>query len=305
VNVGSVNPYVVTMNSNHNLTAVFTQIPPNQYTLHVQVSGLGTTNATGDSLRNAGTSVAVKATANSGYQLDHWLLDNVNVGSVNPYVVTMNSNHNLTAVFTQIPSGHLFADGFESGNFIAWSGTSTTSGSANVASTLHHSGTYSGQFSVITGSGTRRAYCYENLASLTQLYANAWVYIADGLPLASGQSMWLIQFEGPVGTVLGSFGIRADASGSHWAVQSGNSPFAVAASSVPAPVEGQWYLLQAYYTHAATGKTIVLTVNGVEVVSLSQNTAASSNVMRARFGVGYYVTSSTASVYIDDVTIDS
>jgi len=87
------------------------------FNLYVQFSGSGTTNATGNSVRDAGTLVAVLASANSGYQLDHWVLDTMNVGSANPYVVMMSSNHDLTAVFTEIPSSHLFADGFESGSF--------------------------------------------------------------------------------------------------------------------------------------------------------------------------------------------
>jgi len=37
--------------------------------------------------------------------LDHWELDTVNVGSNNPYTVTMNADHSLTAVFTEIPEG--------------------------------------------------------------------------------------------------------------------------------------------------------------------------------------------------------
>jgi len=96
--------------------------------------------------------------------------------------------------------------------------------------------------------------------------------------------------EGPVGTVLGSFGFRADASGSRWLCSLAIRPL-------------RWrrlpclFLLRAMVSaagllhHAVTGKTIVLTVNGVEVVSLSQNTAAASNIVRARFGVGYYASS--------------
>ncbi|MDQ1281313.1 MAG: Flg new 2 protein [Thermoproteota archaeon] len=199
---------------------------------------------------------------------------------------------------------HIFTNGFESGNFNAWTGTTTTTGgSATVVTSPHYSGTYSGQFSVNTGSGTRRAYCYENLGGLTQLTASAYVYLASGLP-SSGQSTWLIQFVDSSGNALASYGIRADALGSHWAVQNGNTPFAMAASSVSAPVTGQWYLLQAYYTHSATGKTIVLTVNSQEVASLTQNTVNANNVANARFGIGYYIGSPAARVNIDDVTID-
>jgi hypothetical protein len=203
-------------------------------------------------------------------------------------------------------TGNIFEDGFESGNFNAWSGTTVTTGStATVVSNIHYGGSFSGQFNVLSGTSTRRAYVYKNSGGSTEVSAGAYVYIADGLPLASGQSMWLIQLEGPVGTLLASFGIRADASGSHWAVQSGNYPLALASSSVPLPVEGQWYQLTAYYTHASTGKTIILTVNGVEVASLSQNTAAASSIVRARYGISYYGASSTARIYVDNATLET
>jgi hypothetical protein len=172
---------------------------------------------------------------------------------------------------------------------------------------MPHSGTYSGQFLANAGpsSPARRAYAYENVGGLAELVANAYVYIADGLSLANGQSMWLIQFVDSGGNALASFGVRADSSGLHWAVQYSSYPYAVAASSVAAPLEGQWYLLQAYYTHASTGKTIVLTVDGAEVASLTRNTYSSNNVANVRFGVDYYVNTSAAQVYIDDVTIDN
>jgi hypothetical protein len=275
---------------------------PIPYTLHVQISGSGVTNATGDTVYNKGTIVAVGAAASSGYSLTHWLLDNSNVGSANPYVITMNGNHNLTAVFVESASEHLFADGFESGSFVAWSGTTTTTGSSAIAvSTLHNTGTYSGQFTVGSGSGTRRAYSYENLGGLAELTASAYVYVADGLPLVSDRSMWLFQFEGPVGTVLASFGIRADNTGSRWALQYGNTPYFIGTTG---PSSGVWYLLEAYFTHAASGKTLALSVNGVEVASLSQNTVSASNVVRVRFGMTYFAGSSAATAYVDDVAID-
>jgi hypothetical protein len=51
------------------------------------------------------TAVSAGATADPGYTFDHWELDSVNVGSANPYSVTMNQNHTLKALFTPIPTG--------------------------------------------------------------------------------------------------------------------------------------------------------------------------------------------------------
>ena len=80
---------------------------------------------------------------------------------------------------------------------------------------------------------------------------------------------------------------------------------AYASASPLIPAEGQWYLIGAYYTQASTGKTIMLTVNGVEVASLSQDTSGDNMVALVRCGLDYYTGSSASTVYIDDVTIDS
>ena len=52
-----------------------------------------------------GTMVSVSALPNGGYVLDHWVLDSINVGTANPYTVTMNSNHTLQALFKPISIG--------------------------------------------------------------------------------------------------------------------------------------------------------------------------------------------------------
>ncbi len=50
--------------------------------------------------------VSVTATANSNWVFDHWELDGANVGSANPYTVTMDDDHLLVAVFkTESQSG--------------------------------------------------------------------------------------------------------------------------------------------------------------------------------------------------------
>jgi hypothetical protein len=99
VNVGSANPYQVTMNQNHTLKAVFIRL----YALNIIATAGGTTNPTpGTHIYDNGTLVSVTAIPNTNYQLDHWELDTVNVGSANPYQVTMNQNHTLKAVFVRL-----------------------------------------------------------------------------------------------------------------------------------------------------------------------------------------------------------
>ena len=80
----------------------FANIEVVQYTLTISVVGSGTTvPAPGPHLYDAGTAVSVDAQPASGWMLDHWLLDDGDVGAADPYVVTMNDDHTLAAVFVE------------------------------------------------------------------------------------------------------------------------------------------------------------------------------------------------------------
>ncbi len=279
-----------------------------QYNLNIGVQGFGTTNPTaGTYSYTSGTTAQVTAISGQDYQFDQWLLNGIDYSSANPCSVTMNANYQLTAVFTpKTPSQHIFENGFESGNFDPWTGTITTTGGSLIPSSNPvHSGAYSGQFSVSDGTGTRRAYAYTNLNSLSEVSSTSYVYIADGLPLANGEALWLVQFVDSGANSLGSFGIRADSSGTHWALQYAGWPYVVAGASVPAPTEGVWYKIEVYFTHAATGETLVLKINDVEVAAVNQDTSAANVIASARFGVVYWVNNSPVTVYMDDITIDS
>jgi hypothetical protein len=98
INVGAANPYSVTMDQNHTLKAIFDPL----YALTITTTAGGTTNpALSTYVYLNGTVVNVTATANGGYDFDHWELDSVDVGTINPYHVLMNQNHTLNAVFVK------------------------------------------------------------------------------------------------------------------------------------------------------------------------------------------------------------
>ena len=110
VDAGSIHPFTVTMDQDHTLTAVFT---PSQRVLTVSVIGSGSTDpAAGTFTYNVDSQVQVTATPASGWVLDYWLLDSVDVGSANPYTVTMGQDHTLTAVIVQNTPPALTEDGF-------------------------------------------------------------------------------------------------------------------------------------------------------------------------------------------------
>jgi hypothetical protein len=97
---GSTIPIDVLMDDNHNLRAVFTQVT---YTLAITATAGGSTSPSpGAHVYSSGTNVPVTANPDAGYIFDHWELDSANVGSDNPYTVTMNDDHALHAVFKPV-----------------------------------------------------------------------------------------------------------------------------------------------------------------------------------------------------------
>jgi|GEM_PF-3302838 len=70
------------------------------YSLTITTTIGGTTNPSpGTQIYCTGTMVNVTAIPDSGFYIDHWELDGFNVGSQNPIIVTMNSDHTLHVVF--------------------------------------------------------------------------------------------------------------------------------------------------------------------------------------------------------------
>src|SRR4030067_785172 len=93
------------MDAVHNLTAVFSEVPPTMFDLTVGVegSGLVVPGVWVHSYLN-GSVVDVSASAGSGWGFSHWVLDGVVVsGSVSPWQRSMDAVHNLTAVFSEVP----------------------------------------------------------------------------------------------------------------------------------------------------------------------------------------------------------
>lgn len=93
--------------TSHDLVAVFTpNIPPTQQYTLTTTAGVGGTITPSTGLYDEGTQVEVSAIASNGYSFLNWNLDGTNIGSTNPYIVLMNSDHTIKANFT--PTGNTF-----------------------------------------------------------------------------------------------------------------------------------------------------------------------------------------------------
>ena len=97
---GSANPLTVTMNGNKNITANFTAIPVNTFTLTVNATNGSVAKNPDTPTYPSGSTVQLTATPNSGYNFISWSGDAT--GSTNPLTVTMNANKNITANFSPV-----------------------------------------------------------------------------------------------------------------------------------------------------------------------------------------------------------
>lgn len=155
---GSTNPLTITMNADKNITANFTLIAANMYTLNVTAQNGTVAKNPNQQTYNSGSTVTLTARPANGYEFSSWSGDAS--GSQNPLSITMNSNKNITAHFTQtVNAGQICpnpaVDLGAAGNYaiLAKSGISTT-GTTSITGNLGVSPITS---TAITGFGLIRS----------------------------------------------------------------------------------------------------------------------------------------------------
>jgi hypothetical protein len=108
---GTGNTITVLMDNNHTATAHYIQVVMYVLTI-ITTSGGVTDPLPGAYDYPAGSSVQVTANPNKNYIFNHWELNNVSVGSTNPYTVLMDRNQTLKAVFSLAPTGFFIPEWF-------------------------------------------------------------------------------------------------------------------------------------------------------------------------------------------------
>lgn len=301
-NVGSANPYTLTMNANYNLTAVFVEVP--QYQLHVGIAGSGVTNATGDNLYDAGINVAVQATAGAGYKLSHWLLNSTNIGSANPYTLTMNANYNLTVVFVESTSTAIFEDGFESGSTSAWNSTATaTSGeTVTVSNEQAQDGTYSLRSTSNGGGGTESARAIETFSpTLSQIRVQGYFKLTQNGIVDNSDRIKLIELRSG-STIVAAAGLWQSGGTLRWwvEVRNGASWVETYTSQIGSFDLTQWFSVELYWKLGATDGGVTLKVNGNQIYQISNyDTDNYGNVSTLRFGLAELTNCGNTTLYSD------
>ncbi|MGD6934074.1 MAG: LamG-like jellyroll fold domain-containing protein [Candidatus Bathyarchaeia archaeon] len=307
-NVGSANPYSFTMNANYELTPVFSQQQPTEYTLTVNINGDGTvTKNPNQATYTSGTIVTLTAVPNADASFVGWSGDAS--GTSLTTTVAMNSNKVVTASFsTSTPQpSPVFEDGFESGTFNAWSSTTrTTSETTNIASNIVHDGSYSAYFTTSGDGSYERAYASRSSLNLGEVYIKAYVYVDQSGIADNADRFYFIQMMAG-GNMLAYGGWRQDSSGNlHWHLMIRDGTTTVGAYSIETPATDTWYLVELHWKADASAGLGELFVNGNLVASITgRNTANYGNATTARVGIPELYNCAPTTVYVDDVTISS
>ncbi len=303
-NVGSANPYTLTMNANYSLTPVFT--PQTAFTLTLSVSGDGTVDKNPNQATYAyGAIVTLTAVPDADASFLGWGGDASGLGQVTTVVMT--SNKLLTATFTTstAPVHSVFEDGFESADFSAFSSTTRTTGeTTDIASNIVHGGSHSAVFTTDGGGSYERAYASRSGLNLGEVYTSAYVYVDQSGISDNSDRFYFIQMMSG-GNILAYGGWRQDTSGNlHWHIMIRDGTNTVGAYSTVTPVTDKWYLVELHWKADATAGLGELYVDGELVASITdRNTANYGNATIARLGLPEVYNCAPTTVYMDDAAV--
>jgi len=180
-------------------------------------------------------------------------------------------------------TGIIFADGFESGGFSAWTGKSVTTGeTATVVNTMAHHGTYSAKFTSNGNGGFEYASCYKSVSSLSEVYARGYFRVAASGIVDNGDRISFIAFANVSGYYAAYAGWCKIGGVLKWSLVLGST----VVYSTSSPSLNTWYCVELHWKKGTTTGLGELYVNGVKVCSITgKNTAPYGSISQAIFGL--------------------
>jgi hypothetical protein len=192
-------------------------------------------------------------------------------------------------------TGELFADGFETGDYSAWSSVQVgVAGSVTVQSSVVKSGTFAAALSATTTAGSY-AYVRKNLASaqLTVVAAGDFRVLAEG---AAGANVPLIRLFNETGTRILSL-YRQNASGSKLYVQH-SGLYNTTTGVLPLDT---WGRLEVKVRVNGSSSTVEIRLNGALIHQTASANLGGSGVIRIQ--IGNDTASQAFSVVADNISV--
>ena len=219
-----------------------------------------------------------------------------------PYVIDMNNIDHYPLMKPWTPN--LFYDGFESGTFNAWTGTSVSSGEiAATANTPTHHGIYSAKYSSNGGGGTEYAYSYKTMASSTELYARSYFYVSQSGIADESDRFYTIIFKAGSNSVAYA-GWKKTGGLVQWSLVIRSGTSYVYAYSANVPSMNHWYCVELHWKEDAAAGLGELWVDGSLVCSITGvNTGTYGALTQVAFGLPQITNCASTTVFCDCVVV--
>ena len=269
------------MESDKTVTATFVE---ETYSLTVNIVGSGLVNLNDTGPYLYGTVVELTAVPSAGWSFFEWSVDLS--GSENPTTIVMESDKTVTATFVE--ETYVFADGFESGDFASWDGTSISSGeTASVVTTPSYHGSYTARFTSNGGSSVEDAYIYK-IVDMNEAYVSGYFYLDSSLPLTDNSDrFYFLRLLSSHQNGLVYAGIRRDGGVDKWAVYTLDLYYpSWVYAETPLPQNGRWYHVELHWKMDSIAGLVELYVDGAKIIEVTGiNTAWFGNAIRVDFGL--------------------
>jgi len=169
----------------------------------------------------------------------------------------------------------IFSDGFESGDFSAWSGTSNTGSDSqiNVVSTESHHGTYGCKANItVEGANWEKpAQVYETVNDPTDVYVRAYVKIAVGPDSGYQENLVGVGRSSSIWHCKGLVGVKNVSGTLYWLSRAheedGSRTYKTSSTSLQL---NTWYSVEIRVKQDATAGEIHVWVDGTELTDIAQ-----------------------------------
>jgi len=222
-----------------------------------------------------------------------WLTPKVQTGTISSSQ-SLNMNGYTVALFQAqasdpIISPTVFEDGFESGNFGKWTGTSIRYGeTATVLTTKPYSGIYSAKFTTNGNVNEVYANSYESV-NMSEVYVRGYFYINSGLPLVDNQDcFYLLRLAGSKNLAYAGIGHIGGIDRWVLLVRNGANWMGWNTVASPLPESGSWVSVELHWKKDPTQGLAELYINGAKIITVGGiNTSYYGNATRVDFGLPY------------------
>jgi uncharacterized repeat protein (TIGR02543 family) len=305
---GSATTIEVTMDANKIITATFIESTTPTYTLTINIVGQGEVTKNPDLAQyTSSTQVTLTPQAASGWEFSGWSGDLT--GNTYPATISMTSDKTVTATFTAQSQQSILEDGFESGNFGAWTTTSTgSSGSGetlSITSSQVYSGVYAASFSSNGDGGYEKAYLAETLdPTLSTVYVQGVFCLTQNGIVENGDKIKLIELRAG-SSIIAAAGVIERSGTLRWWLETrdGTSWIETYSTTTTADLSA-WTTIELQWINDAANGGATLLVNDATVLQVTgDNTSNYGSCTQVRMGLAELYNCGATTLLVDDVVI--